>query len=77
MSTLVAIRQARYRSRQRAPARCVYRIEVERDRLLAALVASGWLAAANAQHRDQIEMALSRMLEAWLEQAAADGVVLD
>jgi hypothetical protein len=64
-----AARSLRYRQRQRQPVRAVYRAEVDRDRFLGALVRSGWLEAANTQQRDQVEMALSLMLAAWVEEA--------
>lgn len=63
--SLAALKQARYRARQRT-ARAVYRTEADADRLADALVRSGRLAEADVWRRDRIERALSEMIDEWI-----------
>jgi hypothetical protein len=67
-TTLAAVlsKQARYRDRLRHPRRSVYRIEVQQDQVISALVASGLLAEHEIDRRDKVEVALSRHVEDWI-----------
>jgi len=63
-TTAAAIKQKRYRARQQWPVRSVYQIECDRDRVHEALARSGHL--ANPERKDLIELALSRVVETWV-----------
>jgi len=63
--------QARYRARQRHPLRGVYRIEVEQERAIEALVKSGRLAEDDAGYRSQVEESLSLTIAAWIDEVLA------
>lgn len=68
MASSVAIRQARFRARQRHPAHAVYRVEVEAGRTIDALVSAGRLDVADVWRRDRIEEALSLTIAAWIDE---------
>ena len=61
-----AVRQRRYRARQRKPTRTVYQIEVERDATQQALIDSSRLSKEIAD-RDSIAQALSGVIAEWVE----------
>lgn len=67
-ASLAAVKQARYRARQRHPARCVLKVEVEHARLLDALVRSRRLEERDTWRRDRIEEALSLTIAAWIDE---------
>jgi hypothetical protein len=60
MTSAAAVRQARFRSRQRDD-RCVYRIEVERDAVIQKLIRFR-LTPAEALNRDLVERELSPVI---------------
>jgi hypothetical protein len=62
-----AVRQARFRDRQRED-RAVFRVEVERDALIEALVSSGRLSPAEFLSRDCVENSLSRLIAEWVSE---------
>ena len=64
--TTVALKQRRYRERQREPVRAVYRIEAEQDRLIEALIASDRLSENEAWRRDLVELAVSQLVDEWI-----------
>jgi hypothetical protein len=64
MTSHNAVRQARFRDRQRDNC-SVYRIEVERDAVLEALVATGRLLPAETLSRDRVEQELSLLIMQW------------
>jgi hypothetical protein len=64
MDATNAVRQARFRSRQRDD-RCVYRVEVDRDAVVEMLVGLRRLTRQDAEHRDRVEQALSLAINEW------------
>jgi hypothetical protein len=56
-------RQRRFRQRQREPARVVYRVEVNRDRLINALIDAGYIEEDESWQRDLIEATLSGIID--------------
>ncbi len=69
--TTVALKQRRYRERQREPVRAVYRIEAEQDRLIEALIASDRLSENEAWRRDLVELAVSQLVDEWITENIA------
>ena len=57
--SVAAIKQRRYRERQREPARIVLRIEAEHALLIEALIASDRLTESETWRRDLVELALT------------------
>lgn len=68
MGSQLAVRQARFRARQRHPARGIYRLEVEQERVIDALVTSGKLSEDDAGYRSHVEEALSLVIAAWADE---------
>jgi hypothetical protein len=57
-------RQARWRERQRDGRAC-YRLELSRDRVIEALLASGRLSEDAALRREQVERELACVIDEW------------
>jgi hypothetical protein len=64
------VRQRRFRQRQIEPVRSVYRIEVERDLLLNALIDAGLIAEDECWRRDLVETVLSRIIDDYVRRRA-------
>jgi hypothetical protein len=62
-----ALRQRRWRARQRNPAHAVYQVEFERDAVLQALINSGGLSANEIHDRGSVARALSGVIAEWVE----------
>jgi hypothetical protein len=62
MLSTAAIKQARYRERQHKPVRVVARVEIERDRIGAALARKGLIGADETCRIDRVEMALTQWI---------------
>jgi hypothetical protein len=62
--TNVAVRQARWRARQRSPVHVVSRVEHERDSVFQALITTGCLSQTEMWRRNLIERELSRLVNA-------------
>jgi hypothetical protein len=60
-----ALRQRRWRARQRNPVHAVYQIEFERDAVLRALLNSGRLTQAETERRDFVGRALCSVIAEW------------
>jgi hypothetical protein len=61
---VIGVRQRRWRERQKVPLRQVFRIEVERDAIMNALLTRGHL-SKQTSHREPIERALSSVVMQW------------
>ena len=59
-------RQARWRARVRDGRAC-YRLELDRDRVIEALLASGRMSEDAALRREQVERELATVIEQWAE----------
>lgn len=64
-ATASAIRQRRYRERQRNPIHTVCQIEIERDAVLRALIKTGRLTQADIKRRDLVRRTLSSVIAEW------------
>jgi hypothetical protein len=63
-------RQRRYRQRQRYPVRMVFRVEVERDKLLNKLIDAGLVSVDQCWRRDLVETVLSRIIDDFVRRRA-------
>jgi hypothetical protein len=61
---VIGVRQRRWRERQKVPLCQVFRIEVERDAIMNALLTRGHL-SKQTSHREPIERALSSVVMQW------------